>query len=305
MDVSTDFLRTFIAVCECKSFTRATARVHKSQAAISTQIAKLEEQAGSKFIDRSQRQFKLTKEGELFLNFARAMVAKTDAAQQSLRALRNRVQQEVRVGATRSLGIYILPEVISSIAKNFPDLKMSLLTQARNSTYECLQQGTVDFAVVLADAVPRGLFAKPLRSEPLCFVISPKHPLAAKKIISREELKTAPFIFGIKGNAFSDMVDEVFEQNGIPRPTRGITISNLRARKEAARAGVGVTVLPNYAVKDEILSNSLKILTIKDGRLPDTQLMIVEARRRTPNANVELVKKALEKELVVGSRHQS
>src|SRR5436309_15792383 len=131
MDVSTDFLRTFIAVCECKSFTRATARVHKSQAAISTQIAKLEEQAGSKFIDRSQRQFKLTKEGELFLSFAREMVAKTDAAQQSLRALRNRVQQEVRVGTTRSVGIYILPEVIGSIAKDFPNLKISLLTQGR------------------------------------------------------------------------------------------------------------------------------------------------------------------------------
>ena len=73
MDVSTDFLRTFIAVCECKSFSLATARVHKSQAAISMQIAKLEEQAGLKFIDRFQRQFRLTKEGELFLNLRRKL----------------------------------------------------------------------------------------------------------------------------------------------------------------------------------------------------------------------------------------
>src|SRR6266545_6350574 len=106
MDVSTDFLRTFLAVCECKSFTLATARVHKSQAAISTQIAKLEEQAGSKFIDRSQRRFKLTREGELFLNFAQEVVAKTDATQQSLATLRNGILEEVRIGATRSVGIY-------------------------------------------------------------------------------------------------------------------------------------------------------------------------------------------------------
>src|SRR5436309_10253461 len=118
MDVSTDFLRTFLAVCECKSFTRATARVHKSQAAISTQIAKLEEQAGSKFIDRSQRQFRLTKEGELFLNFAQEIVAKIDAAQQSLQALHSSVREEVRIGATRSVGIYILPDVISGITKD-------------------------------------------------------------------------------------------------------------------------------------------------------------------------------------------
>ena len=303
MDVSTDFLRTFIAVCEYKSFSRATARVHKSQAAISTQIAKLEEHAGSKFIDRSQRQFRLTKEGELFLNFAHEMVAKTDAAQQSLQALHNGLEEEVRIGTTRSVGIYILPDVISSIAKNSPDLKISLLTQGRTLTYERLQQGAVDVAVVLADSVPRGFFATPLRSEPLCFVISPKHPLARKNTISREELKTLPFISGIKGNDFSDMIDEVFQKEGIPRPTGDITINNLRVRKEAVRAGVGVTVLPSFTVRLEVQSKTLKVLTIEGRHVLDTQLMIVELRRRSPNANVELVKKALEEMLAVGSRH--
>ena len=305
MDLSTDFLRTFIAVCECKSFSLATARVHKSQGAISAQIAKLEEQASSKFIDRSQRQFRLTKEGELFLNFAQEIVGKTDATQQSLQALHDGVQEEVRIGTTRSVGIYILPDVISRIVQKFPDLKMSLLTHGRTLTYERLQQGAVDLAVVLADAVPRGLFAKSLRSEPLCFVISPKHPLASKKVISREELKTVPFISGVKGNDFSDMIDEIFEKDGIPRPTGGITINNLRVRKEAVRAGVGVTVLPNFTVRDEVQSKTLKVLTIEDWHLPDTRLMIVEPRRRFPNVNVDLVKKALEEELVVGSSHAS
>jgi len=277
--------------------------VHKSQAAISTQIAKLEEQAGSKFIDRSQRQFRLTQEGELFLNFAREIVAKTNTAQQSIQALHNGLTEEVRIGTTRSVGIYILPDVISSIAKNFPNLKISLLTQGRTLTYERLQQGTVDLAVVLADVVPRGFFGKPLRSEPLCYVISPKHPLARKKTISQEELKTVPFISGIKGNDFSDMIDEAFEKEGIPRPTGGITINNLRVRKEAVRAGVGVTVLPSFTVRDEVQSKTLKVVVIEGGRLPDTQLMIVESRRRSPNANVELVKKALEEKLATGSRH--
>jgi DNA-binding transcriptional LysR family regulator len=59
MDVSTDYLKTFVAVSECNSFSLAVSRVHKSQGAISTQIAKLEEQAGIKLIDRSQRHFRL------------------------------------------------------------------------------------------------------------------------------------------------------------------------------------------------------------------------------------------------------
>jgi len=303
MDVSTDFLRTFIAVCEFKSFSLATARVHKSQAAISTQIARLEEQAGSKFIDRSQRRFRLTQEGELFLNFAREIVAKTNAAQQSIQALHNGLSEEVRIGTTRSVGIYILPDVIGRIAKNFPELKISVLTQGRTLTYERLEQGAVDLAVVLADVVPRGFFAKPLRPESLCYVISPKHPLAGKKTISREELKTVAFISGVKGNDFSDMIDEIFEKDGVPRPAGCIAINNLRARKEAVRAGVGITVLPNFTVTDEIQRKTLKILAVEGVRLPDIRLMIVEARRRTSNANIERVRKVLEETLLVGSRH--
>src|SRR5215471_13243380 len=303
MDLSTDFLRTFIAVCECKSFSLAAARVHKSQGAISAQIAKLEEQAGSQFIDRSQRQFRFTKEGELFLDFAQQMVAKTDATQQSLQALHNNVHQEVRIATTRSVGIYILPGVIGNIAKKFPELNLSLLTQRRTLTYERLQQGAVDLAVVLADTAPRGLLAEPLRSESLCFVISPKHPLASKKAVSWEELRTVPFISGIKGRDFSDMVDEIFEKRGIPPPVGNININNMHMRKEAVRAGAGVTVVPFFTVREEIESKTLKVLTIKDRPLPDTRLMSLELHRRSMNSNVGFVREGL-REALGGEKKQ-
>jgi DNA-binding transcriptional LysR family regulator len=304
MDVTTDYLRTFIAVCEWKSFSLATARVHKSQAAISTQIAKLEEQAGSKFIDRSQRQFKLTKAGKLFLNFARDVVSRTDAAQSSLAALKNGNSEQVRIGATRSVGIYLLPEVIGSIAKSLPHLKITVMSRARPAIYESLQQGAVDLAVVLAETVPRGFYSVPLRSEPLCLVISPKHPLASKKVILREELQTVPFIYGMKGNGFSDLVDEAFEKRHILRSTESISISDLRARREAARAGVGVTVLPYFIVKEEIRRKTLRVLTIKEVGLPDAKLMIIGAQRHSPHTNVELVKRLLVENLTAGNRRQ-
>src|SRR4030095_13785600 len=68
--------KTFVAVSECNSFSLAVSRVHKSQDAISSQIAKLEEQAGIKLIDRSQRHFRLTEAGEIFLTFAKETLAK-------------------------------------------------------------------------------------------------------------------------------------------------------------------------------------------------------------------------------------
>ena len=131
MDVSTDYLRTFVAVSECKSFSLAASRVHKSQGAISTQIAKLEEQARVQLIDRSQRNFKLTEAGEMFLVFARETLARADQIGKLFRELNSGIKGEVRIGATRSVGIYVLPDIISSIAHEFPRLKLSLFTESR------------------------------------------------------------------------------------------------------------------------------------------------------------------------------
>ena len=176
MDVSTDYLKTFVAVSECNSFSLAVSRVHKSQGAISTQIAKLEEQAGIKLIDRSQRHFRLTEAGEIFLTFAKETLAKAQQVKRLFEELNAGIKGEIRIGATRSVGIYVLPDIIRGIANEFPGIKLSLFTQSRVPIYEQLKKGEADLAVVLSDSSPAGLVTKPLRSEPLCFVVAPHHP---------------------------------------------------------------------------------------------------------------------------------
>jgi DNA-binding transcriptional LysR family regulator len=131
----------------------------------------------------------------------------------------------------------------------------------------------------------------------LCFVISPRHPLAVKRIVTLRELSSAPFAVGIKGNEFSDMVDGILERKGIPRPTNGFTISNLQGRKEAARAGVGVAILPAFAVRNEIRDGSLKKLVVRGIHLDDTYLMLVEPARKPVKPGVNLIKSILEKNL--------
>jgi DNA-binding transcriptional LysR family regulator len=301
MDVSTDYLKTFVAVSECKSFSLAASRVHKSQGAISTQIAKLEEQARIQLIDRSQRNFKLTEAGEMFLVFARETLARADEIGKLFEELHSGIKGEVKIGATRSVGIYVLPEIMSTITHEFPRLKLSLFTQSRVPTYEQLKKGELDLAVVLSNTSPEGLVTKPLRSEPLCFVVSPRHPLAAKRTVSLKELNSTPFAIGIKGNEFSDMVDNILQRKGIPKPTNGFTISNLQGRKEAARAGVGVAILPSFAVRNEIRDGSLKKLLVRGVQLDDTYLMLVEPARQSANPSVELIKSILEKRLKKGA----
>ena len=304
MDFSTDYLKTFVAVSECKSFSLAGARVHKSQGAISTQIAKLEEQARIQLIDRSQRQFRLTEAGELFLVFARETLAKAKEVKRIFEELNSGIKGEVKIGATRSVGVYVLPDIISSVGREFPGLKLSLFTQSRVPTYEQLKKGELDLAVVLSDGTPGGLVTKPLRCEPLCFVVSPRRPLAKKRVVSVKELNATPFALGIKGNEFSDMVDDIFVKQGVPKPTNGPVISNLQGRKEAARAGVGVAILPGFVVRNEIRYGNLKRLSVKGIRLDQTYLMLVEPPRKSKKPSAELIKRILEKHLGKAERRE-
>jgi hypothetical protein len=83
---------------------------------------------------------------------------------------------------------------------------------------------------------------------------------------------------GIKGNDFSDMIDEVFEKEGLPRSPGGVT-NNLRVSKEAARAGVGLTVLPGFTVRNEVQSNTL---SARDRRGSLAELSADDCRGASP-----------------------
>jgi DNA-binding transcriptional LysR family regulator len=107
------------------------------------------------------------------------------------------------------------------------------------------------------------------------------------------------------GNDFSEMLDELFERQGLFDPARRITINDLRARKEAVRAGIGFTVVPRFAVREDVRNKALNILEVKGHRLPEAQLMLIEARRHQP-AHVRRVRHAfLEKLSELDNRRRS
>lgn len=290
MDILTDLLRTFTILSECRSFSLASGKLHKSQSATSTQIAKLEEQVGLKLVDRSQRPLKLTEGGELFLQYAREVLSRTDELTAVLGRLSDGTTGEVKIGATRAIGAFLLPKIIQSVLKEHPGLKILLVTQPRALTYELLQEGKIDFAVILSDRRPKGFRVASLKAEPLCLVTFSKHRLAKKKIILPKQIAQMPFIVGVRGNRNTDMIDEICKQSGMPQSSAALQISTLHGRKEAAKAGLGVTVLPRFVVQSEMRSKSLTQLRIKGIDLGSAWIMLVERTRLTPRANVELVK---------------
>jgi DNA-binding transcriptional LysR family regulator len=80
--------------------------------------------------------------------FAREILARADEIGKLFDELNSGIKGEVRIGATRSVGIHLLPDIMSAITHEFPRLKLSLFTQSRVPTYEQLKKGDLDLAVV-------------------------------------------------------------------------------------------------------------------------------------------------------------
>jgi DNA-binding transcriptional LysR family regulator len=288
MDFSSTLLRTFIEVSRKGSFTLAASSVHRTQAAVSTQMHVLEKSIGLKLIDRSERPLRLTEAGWLFLQFAEETVNKAETLANFFKELAGGVAGQVRIGASLSVGTYLLPRLLGKLLKQYPKLQLNVFTQNREIVCDAVAQSRVDFGIVLSDEPPPNLQSTPLRSEPFYIVGAANHPLVKKTKAPIHNLQNTPFIVGMS-NDYTQMVDRMLRSLGLGQYSIGFRISNFEGRKECVRAGVGVTVLPEFTVADEFKKRTLVPIKVKGTSL-SASILLLENPRHLNSPSVNFVK---------------
>ena len=136
MNIDVDKLRTFIRLAQEGSFTTSGKSLRKSQSAISLQIAGLERQFGLQLIDRSTRPIKLTEAGRLFLQFSIQIVNQTADLERTMSELAGGIFGEVRIGATTSVGAYLLPPLAGQLVESFPKLTITIMSLPQMSVLD-------------------------------------------------------------------------------------------------------------------------------------------------------------------------
>lgn len=286
-------LRTFLEVSRRGSFTLAATSVHKTQAAVSTQIQILEESIGLKLIDRSERPLRLTDAGRLFFQFAEETLNKADTLTNFFKELARGVAGQVRIGASLSVGAYLLPRILGKVLKQYPKLQLNVFTQNREIVCDAVSQSRVDFGIVLSDEAPQNLQATTLRTEPFYIVAATTHPLVRKSNATIQKLQATPFIIGMS-NDYTEMVDRMLRSLGVVNYSVGFRISNFEGRKECVRAGVGVTVLPKFTVASEFKKKTLASIDVKGISL-SAPILLIENPRHLSSPSVKFVKELIVK----------
>ncbi len=297
MEYSRDSLRAFLGVCEERSFTKAAKRLRLSQSTLSTKIALLEEQAGLKFFERSPRPLQLTEAGRIFLDFAREVNNRTEDLERLFLDLAGGIGGEVRIGAVSGIASYVLPIIVKNIREKYQKVRVTILAETVYRLWESVRHGEVDVALILADKYPTDLVATQLRTEKLHFVASPDHLLSGKRSAPLKELRFTPLVMGLKGGAYTQMLERMLEKQGLSEYTVVARISSFEGMKEITRAGIGVSILPEFTVRGELREKQLVRLTVKGVDL-SASFMLVERRRHTETPTITAVKELIEKHIL-------
>ena len=238
-------LRYLVAVADERHFTRAAAREHVAQPALSQQIKRLEEQVGLALVERTTRSVALTEAGELLVARARRVLNELDAAQAELEALSGVYIGHVIVGVLHTMGPVDVSLVLALFRERHPGVELTVREQSSEELAGMVRDDEVDLAFlsVTERVESQGLGLHQLVSEELVLLVSRAHPLAARRRVRMAELAGEEFISYREGARLRELLESAGRSAGFePRVTLESNESG-RIRRLVAR-GLGVAILP-------------------------------------------------------------
>ncbi|HEV7872511.1 MAG TPA: LysR substrate-binding domain-containing protein [Enterovirga sp.] len=257
-----DQLRTFVAIAETGSFTRAGDVVHKTQSAVSMQMKRLEERVGRSVFERDGRTPRLTEEGERLLDYARRIVRLSRECMTTF--AESELVGRVRFGLPDDYAERYLPELLASFSRSNPRAEVTVLCEPTSVLVERMRAGELDLAIITH--VDGHGSSEVVRAEQLLWVTSARHDV--------HEETSLPLALGPPTCIWRHAAIDALE--GAGRPFRILYVSGFSPAVAAAvLAGLAVAVLPESAVR-----SGMRILGARDGfpPLPFCRIGLMQGR---------------------------
>ncbi len=259
-------LRVFCAVAETKSFSKASEVIHLTQPAVSLQIQAMEELYETRLFDRSGNSINLTPAGEILYKRAKEILALYAEAQQNISEITGAIKGSLSIGASSTIGNYLLPHIISAFKKKVPQVNISLVVNNTKIITEKLNAGEIDIALVEGDVSKQRFSVETLLSDELVVIMSPAHPWAERRNLPAIELTKEPLILREEGSGTRQIILKHLEEHGIKLDQLKITLvmGSTEAIKGAVEEGIGVSIMSGWAVRKAFKLGLLKAATFKD-----------------------------------------
>ena len=268
-------LRILKAVATEKSFTKAAEILYISQPSLSKQIKTLEKNLDILLINRENNKISLTENGKLFLQYSERILALCEESCRALIDLKNGNRGNLTVGASQTIGTYLMPRFLALFAQNYPQIDLKVQVNSTRIIAKNVLNREVDIAVVGGEIpyeLRKKLQVEDFVEDELSLIIPKSHPFAKKKIINKDDLYHLNFITLNSNSTIRRFIDNVLKQNDIETKQLKIImqLNSIEGIKTAVSLGLGAAFVSSSAIEKEMKLETIDIIKIENIKITRT-----------------------------------
>ena len=271
-------LRVFLTVASERSFSRAAAKLHRTQPAISQAIRRLETEIGEPLFDRSSKDGTMTAPGRVLFELAQQMINLRHGAHAAIRDLKGLHRGKLSLSANEYTVMYLMP-LLPVFRARHPHIKIDVKRSlASRISSEILTRET-EIGIISFKPNDPSITAVPVLTDELALIVPISHPLAGKTTVSVRELGAESFVAHNVPSPYRERVVRTFEKYRTPLNI-SIELPTLEAIKRFVEAGMGVALVPRLTAQVEISRGQVAALVVREMKL-ERKLYVVYRKGAT------------------------
>jgi len=244
------------------NFTRAGEEVNLSQPSVSVRIRQLETELGVKLFEQLGKRVGLTEAGSLLIPHARRVIAAIEDAKHAIDELQGLERGSLRIGASTTPGMYLIPKTIAQFKTRYPRIEIQLGINDTRQIEDGVVRNQFDFGFVGGHLAGDEVEVDPWLTDQLVLIVAPTHALARKKSVRPEALRDEKFILREQGSATRATIVKHLEQSNLPVESV-MEMENPESIKKAVQNGLGIAFISVFAVEAELKAESLVAVQLR------------------------------------------
>jgi DNA-binding transcriptional LysR family regulator len=254
--------KIFADLVETKSFSKSAKLNGITQSAVSQQARAMERHFKTLLIDRSQKQFQLTREGQRVYESAKEVLHTYDKLLSELQEMKKVISGTIRISTIYSIGLHELPPYIKKFLHDYPSVNVRVEYRRSNLVYEDILHNSVDFGLVAFPVKQRQIEGLPFRNDHLVLITHPNHALAKQGEIDIKLLAGQRFIGFDPDIPTRKAVDQIFRDYKLEiEPV--MEFDNIETVKRAVEIDHGIAIVPHATVLQEVRQGTLAAVHFK------------------------------------------
>ncbi|MCM3596101.1 LysR family transcriptional regulator [Metabacillus idriensis] len=258
-----DALKTFVTLAEIKNFTKTAENLRMSQPSVSLHIKNLEKEFQTTLFLRSPKFLQITPTGEILYDRAKRMITLYEQTRQDILEHQNSIKGELKIGASFTIGEYILPSLLLDLQTEYPELELQVLIGNTEEIIQSVRMHQVDIGLIEGQTNEKELSVHPFMQDELFIVSSKNHELASKEEVTYSDLQNQPWVTREVGSGTREFLNHVIRTNGLKVKSL-LTISSNQGIKETLINGMGLSFLSQSVIERDLQNQNLSIIKMKN-----------------------------------------